>query len=201
MPRIKTFYDELSVERNATAFQIKHAFKKIAKLYHPDMNPAEKQAWAHEQMSRLNFVVETLLNPVTRQEYDDLVRKYEETPVVVRPRRPAREQFAIEQEYAQVSVEIMTLSARSQNCRIKIGIGASIGVVASTLHLLAHYTSFMDGFPVGFGFTFFFSLMGGVMTVLGISDYIGRGEYRRRIEELEQRRDFLRRRMYEAYVS
>src|SRR5215510_10189362 len=105
MQRMKTFYDELKVERNATSAQIKHAFKEIAKVYHPDKNPPERQVWAHEQMSRFNFICETLLNPATRQEYDDLVKKYESMPVVTRPQRPRREQNAIEREYAQVSVE------------------------------------------------------------------------------------------------
>ena len=54
---------------------------------------------------------------------------------------------------------------------------------------------------MAFAFTYFFSLIGGVMTVIAISDYLGRGQYRRRINELEQRRAFLRQRMYEAYVS
>src|SRR6267142_3410756 len=103
MARIKTFYDELGVPRDANASAIKHAFKEVAKLYHPDKNPPEKQAWAHEQMSRFNFIVETLLNPTTRKEYDGLIKKYEERPLVTRPRRPAREQNAIEREYAQVS--------------------------------------------------------------------------------------------------
>src|SRR5215471_19644429 len=109
MPRIKTFYDELGVERSANAAQIKHAFKEAAKTYHPDKNPTDKQAWAHEQMSRMNFIVETLLNPTTRKEYDDIVKKYEEAPIINRPRRKPREQNAIEREYAQVSVEIMNL--------------------------------------------------------------------------------------------
>jgi len=52
-----------------------------------------------------------------------------------------------------------------------------------------------------FAFTYFFSLIGGVMTIIGISDYLGRGEYRKRIKELEQRRAFLRQRMFEVYVS
>src|SRR5688500_20274396 len=106
MARIKTFYDELGVGRNATSAQIKHAFKEIAKIYHPDKNPPEKQAWAHEQMSRLNFICETLLNPSTRSEYDGLLRKYEEEPAP-RPRRRPHEQNAIERDYAQVSVAVL----------------------------------------------------------------------------------------------
>src|SRR5262245_6446441 len=125
MTRIKTFYDELGVDRSANAAEIKHAFKEAAKTYHPDKNP-DKQQWAHEQMSRLNFICETLLNANTRKEYDALVKKYEETPVVSRPRRAPREQFAIEREYAQVSVEIMNLAGKYSNCRLKMMIGAII---------------------------------------------------------------------------
>jgi len=202
MPRMKTFYDELKVNRNATAAQIKHAFKDIAKIYHPDKNPPERQIWAHEQMSRLNFIVQTLLNPESRKEYDGLVKKYEAMPLRGPSlKRPMREQTAIEREYAQVSVEILNLSGKYANCRLKMVIGAAIGSVASTLHVLAYFTQIFDGAPMAFAFTYFFSLIGGVMTVIAISDYLGRGQYRRRINELEQRRAFLRQRMYEAYVS
>src|SRR5499427_5296728 len=131
MPRIRTFYDELGVGRDASSAAIKHAFKEIAKVYHPDKNPPEKQAWAHEQMSRLNFILETLLNPATRREYDDLVKRYETQPLVARPRRRPHEQNAIEREYAQVSVEIMNLAGRYSNCSLKMMIGAIIGSVAA----------------------------------------------------------------------
>jgi len=202
MARIKTFYDELGVDRKAKPADIKRAFKEIAKGFHPDKNPPEKQEWAHEQMSRLNFIKETLLNPQTRQEYDDLVRKYESMPDV--PRRPRREQNAIEREYAQVSVEIMNLSGKYSNCRLKMAIGAMIGSFGAILHLAAYFgplTEFMEEFPIAFAFSYFFALVGGVMTIFGIADYLGRGEYRRRIDELEQRRSYLRERMYEAFVS
>ena len=204
MPRIKTFYDELGVERNASAAAIKHAFKEIAKIYHPDKNPPNRQAWAHEQMSRFNFICETLLNPATRKEYDDLIKKYEESPPVQRPRRRPREQNAIEREYARVSVEIMNLSGKYSNCRLKIMIGAFVGGIAALLHLSAYFSPFSaiaDDFPVAFAFSYFFALTGGVMIVLGFSDYLGRGQYRRRIHELEERRSQLRQRMYEVFVS
>jgi len=204
MPRIKTFYDELGIERSANAAEIKHAFKEAAKTYHPDKNPIEKQAWAHEQMSRLNFIVETLLNPTTRKEYDDIVRRYEEAPLM-RPRRPLREQNAIEREYAQVSVEIMNLAGKYSNCRLKMMIGSIVGSVAAIFYLAASYfppfTDFMEEFPLTFAFSYFFALIGGVLIVMGMSDYLGRGQYRRRIHELEERRSYLRQRMYEALVT
>jgi len=202
MPRIKTFYDELGVARDANAAAIKHAFKEIAKVYHPDKNPPEKQAWAHEQMSRFNFIMETLLNPATRREYDDLVKKYEEMPVTPpRPRRRPHEQNAIEREYAQVSVEIMNLAGKYSNCRLKMMIGSIVGSLAAVMHLSAYFvpSDIFQDFPIIFAFTYFFTLIGGVMIIIGISDYLGRGQYRRRIRELEQRRSHLRERMFEVY--
>src|SRR5205085_11484739 len=175
MARIKTFYDELGVPRDANSAAIKHAFKEIAKVYHPDKNPPEKQGWAHEQVSRFNFICETLLNPATRREYDDLVKKYEEEPLVVRAVRPRREQNAIEREYAQVSVEIMNLAGKYSNCRLKMMIGAIIGSVAAIMHLTAYFmpSDLFHDFNITFAFTYFFTLIGGVMLIIGISDYLG----------------------------
>jgi curved DNA-binding protein CbpA len=204
MPRIKTFYDELGVPRDANGAAIKHAFKEIAKVYHPDKNPPDKQHWAHEQMSRFNFIMETLLNPATRREYDDLVRKYEERPPAAPPlRRRPHEQNAIEREYAQVSVEIMNLAGKYSNCRLKMMIGAIIGSLAAVMHLTAYFvpSDLFEDFPITFAFSYFFTLIGGVMLIIGIADYLGRGQYRRRIHELEQRRSQLRERMFEVFVS
>lgn len=201
MARIKTFYDELGVGRNATVSQIKHAFKEIAKIYHPDKNPPDKQAWAHEQMSRFNFIFETLTNSKTRKEYDELVEKYETMPLEASARRPAREHNAIVREYAAVSVEIMNLAGKYTNCRLRMAIGASVGSFASILHLIGTLTTLLNPYPVVFAFSYFFTLIGGGMTVFAIADYFGRTEYRRRITELEERRAVLRQRMYEAYAG
>ena len=201
MGRIKTFYDELGVGRDATVSQIKHAFKETAKIYHPDKNPPEKQAWAHEQMSRFNFIFETLTNSKTRKEYDDLVEKYESMPAEAPVRRAPREQNAIVREYAAVTVEIMNLAGKYTNCRLRMAIGASIGSVAAILHLIGTLTTLMNPYPVIFAFSYFFTLIGGGMTVFAIADYFGRSEYRRRINELEERRALLRQRMYEAYAG
>lgn len=204
MSQIKTFYDELGVGRDANVRDIKRAFKEIAKVYHPDKNPTEKQAWAHEQMSRFNFIVATLLNLETRKEYDELVQKYEAMPVSARQRRSRHEQNAIEREYAQVSVEILNLAGKSSNCRLKMTIGSVIGSVAALLHMSAYFSPFsevFDDFPMTFAFTYFIALIGGMMMVFGISDYLGRRQYEQRIDKLRERRTFLRQRMFEAFVS
>lgn len=201
MGRIKTFYDELGVGRDATVAEIKHAFKEVAKVYHPDKNPQEKQAWAHEQMSRFNFIFETLTHSQTRKEYDQLVEKYESMPLEAPVRRPVRERNALVQEYALVSVEIMNLAGKYSNCRLRMVIGAAVGSAAAILHLIGTFTALLNPYPIVFAFSYFFTLIGGGMTVFAIADYFGRGQYRRRIDELEQRRSVLRQRMYEAYAG
>ncbi len=201
MAKMKTFYDELGVGRDASVSDIKRAFKEVAKIYHPDKNPPDKQAWAHEQMSRFNFIFETLTHSSSRQEYDKLVEKYESMPEKPVVRRAARERNAIAQELAAVSVEIMNLSGKYTNCRLRMVIGATVGSVASVLHLLGIFTKMLDSVPVVFAFSYFFTLIGGGMTVFAIFDYFSRGETRRRIGELEERRAVLRQRMYEAYVN
>jgi curved DNA-binding protein CbpA len=200
MAAIRTFYDELGVGRDAGRSEIKRAFKDIAKRYHPDRNPPEKQKWAHEQMSRLNFIVETLLNAKTRAEYNELVVKYER--LAAQPRRTERQEYALHREYAQVSVEIMNLSGKYFNCRLKMLIGGGVSITA--LVAVVVLSSFSDGSDIAefyLAFGRFIVLVGAIMAAIGLSDYLGRGHYQKRIDELESRRFTLRRRMYEAWTG
>ena len=201
MPEMRTFYDELGVTSDAGAPEIKRAFRDTAKVYHPDMNPPEKKDWAHEQMSRLNFIVDTLLDSKRRTEYDELIEKYRRG-MHRRPRRSPRQEYALQREHARVAVEIMNLSGKYSNCRIKIMLGS----VASVLSIIA--VILMSRILVPSGITFFyvsfarfFALIGAMMAMMGFYDYIRRGSYRREIRELESRRSALRRRMYEAWTT
>ena len=195
---IRTFYDELSVDRDAGASDIKRAFKEIAKVYHPDMNPPDKQDWAHEKMSRLNFVVDTLLDSETRAEYDQLVEKYERG-LSDRPRRTSRQEYALQREHARISVEIMNLGVKYSNCRLKMMFGSLVSGFSLLVLFVAEFTSvgsLMSEFLLAF--IRFFVLIGLVMAIIGLSDFVGRRHIRRRIAELEVRLSELRRRMYET---
>lgn len=196
MARIRTFYDELGVDRQARASEIKRAFRSCARQYHPDLNPPEKKAWAHEQMSRLNFIVETLLDGKSRNQYDELVGKYErEGPN--RPRRTRRQVDALHREFARVSVEIMNLSGKYSNCRLKMMIGGCVAVIS--IGLIAVGTGFRIQ-DIYLDFIRFFALVGAITTGIGLSDLVNRKHYRRRIEELRSRQSQLRRRMYESWI-
>jgi len=196
MARIRTFYDELGVGREARAAEIRRAFRTIARRYHPDMNPPDRKVWAHEQMSRLNFIVETLLDRESRIEYDRLVRKYEQDPAP-RPRRTRRQVDALEREFARVSVEIMNLGGKYSNCRLKMLVGSVVALFSIGIVAIGSLLSIQD---IYLDFIRFFVLVGAITAGIGLSDLIGRNHYRKRIEELRSRQSELRRRMCESWT-
>ncbi|MGI2298753.1 molecular chaperone DnaJ [Candidatus Cardinium hertigii] len=64
----KDYYNILGVERNATAEEIKKAYRKIAMQYHPDKNPGNKAA--EEKFKAATEAYDVLSNPEKKQQYD-----------------------------------------------------------------------------------------------------------------------------------
>ena len=62
------FYVILGVERGATLADIKRAYKRLARKYHPDINPGDRMAAA--QFRQIAEAYETLSDPERRQQYD-----------------------------------------------------------------------------------------------------------------------------------
>lgn len=63
----KSHYDTLKISPNATGQQIKSAYYKLSKKYHPDMNDS---AEAMEQFRNVSEAYEVLGNLTKRKEYD-----------------------------------------------------------------------------------------------------------------------------------
>lgn len=64
----RDYYEVLGVARNASADEIKKAYRKIAMKYHPDRNPGDKQA--EEKFKEAAEAYEVLSDPDKRAKYD-----------------------------------------------------------------------------------------------------------------------------------
>ena len=64
----KSYYDILGVDKNASADEIKKAYKKVAIKYHPDRNPGDKEA--EEKFKEAAEAYDVLHDPDKRARYD-----------------------------------------------------------------------------------------------------------------------------------
>jgi len=62
------YYSILGVARNAGEPDIKQAYRKLARKYHPDVNPGDKSA--EERFKQINEAYEVLSNTEKRRKYD-----------------------------------------------------------------------------------------------------------------------------------
>lgn len=62
------YYSVLGVARNATADEIKAAYRKLARKHHPDLNPND--AAAKKKFQEINEANEVLSDPESRKKYD-----------------------------------------------------------------------------------------------------------------------------------
>lgn len=59
------YYNILGVDKNASQADIKKAYKKLARKYHPDLNPED--ASAHQKFQQINEANEVLSDPEKRK--------------------------------------------------------------------------------------------------------------------------------------
>jgi curved DNA-binding protein len=68
--KYRDYYEILGVGKDATQDQIKKAYRKLAKKYHPDANPGNKKA--EEKFKEISEAYEVLGNEEKRKKYDQL---------------------------------------------------------------------------------------------------------------------------------
>ncbi len=72
----KDYYKILGVDKKATEKEIRQAYRKLARKYHPDVNPGDKSA--EEKFKEINEANEVLSDPEKRKKYDELSSYYQQ---------------------------------------------------------------------------------------------------------------------------
>jgi curved DNA-binding protein len=71
--KFRDYYEVLGVARGASAKEIKDAYRKLARQYHPDMQAqASKKKVSEEKFKEINEAYEVLGDPEKRKKYDQL---------------------------------------------------------------------------------------------------------------------------------
>lgn len=72
----KDYYKTLGVGRNASQKDIQKAYRKLARQFHPDVNPGDHEA--EEKFKEINEANEVLSDPEKRKRYDELDSYYQQ---------------------------------------------------------------------------------------------------------------------------
>lgn len=73
--KFRDYYEILGAKKDASADEIKKAFRKLAKKYHPDANPGDKAA--EEKFKEINEAYEVLGNQEKRKKYDQFGNEFD----------------------------------------------------------------------------------------------------------------------------
>ena len=68
MAEKRDYYEVLGIQKGASEDEIKKAYKKLARKYHPDMNPGDKEA--EEKFKEVNEAYSVLSDERKRANYD-----------------------------------------------------------------------------------------------------------------------------------
>lgn len=94
--KYKDYYETLGLKRDSTAAEIKSAYRKLARQYHPDVNKTKE---AEEKFKDINEAYEVLSDKEKRQRYDSLGSNWQGGADYTPP--PGFEQFNFNQGGAQ----------------------------------------------------------------------------------------------------
>ncbi|QEC69606.1 J domain-containing protein [Panacibacter ginsenosidivorans] len=91
------YYKILGIEKNATAEDIKKAYRKLARKLHPDLNPNDKEA--HKKFQQINEANEVLSDPEKRKKYDQYGKDWQHAEHFEQQKAQRANQQGYEQQF------------------------------------------------------------------------------------------------------
>jgi curved DNA-binding protein len=85
------YYKILEVDKSASEADIKKAYRKLARKYHPDLNPNDKEA--ERKFKELNEANEVLSNPENRKKYDQYGENWQHGEEYEKARQQQQQQY------------------------------------------------------------------------------------------------------------
>ncbi len=95
------YYKVLGVDKKATDAQIKKAYRKLARKYHPDLNPNDKEA--EKKFKEINEANEVLSNPENRKKFDQYGKDWKNSEAYEQAKRQQQQKRQEGQTYYQTS--------------------------------------------------------------------------------------------------
>lgn len=83
------YYKILGVDKNASEVDIKKVYRKLARKYHPDVNPNNKEA--HKKFQEINEANEVLSDPEKRKKYDQYGKDWQHAEQFEKARQQQRQ--------------------------------------------------------------------------------------------------------------
>lgn len=92
------YYSILGIKKDASQDEIKKAYRKLARKYHPDVNPNDTAA--HKKFQQINEANEVLSDPEKRKKYDHYGKDWEHADQFEKGGRSQRQPFGGKQTFS-----------------------------------------------------------------------------------------------------
>jgi DnaJ-class molecular chaperone len=96
----RDYYEVLGLPRSADEKAIRAAYRKLARQYHPDVNPGDKNA--EQRFKEVNEAYEVLSDPEKRPKYDELGARWKEYDSWQRAQQAAGHEGASPEEWSEM---------------------------------------------------------------------------------------------------
>ena len=87
---VKDYYNLLGIPKNAPDKDVKAAYRRLARKYHPDVNPGDKSA--ESRFKEINEAFEVLSDPDKRKKFDQYGSDFENAEAFARARQQSQQQ-------------------------------------------------------------------------------------------------------------